>query len=351
MKMKKYVVILIAASFLGTGCKKKYEEGFNAGKQDGIVQGRLDGSDEGYSNGFSDGVQQSYDTAFTQGHADGLVTGYSEGSDYFLTAGFEEGHSDGQYDGQIAGDQAGYAVGYNTAYDSFYSSSYINGEDDGYDDGYSDGRSDGYDDGYSDGSDDSYYDGYDDGFDDGYDDGYYDGYDDGYYDSSDQGRANGSAIKSNNPSVKIAAMVNSDLIDYSKLKRFNSRPYLSIGLNHADNGTLDMEKLSALKEKHYLTQMSHQIQVRFGLSSDRSYNIAKAANQFNKLSGTRELTDKDAELFATNVIGIDIKSIENALAKSMKGDSKLLNELLKSVAVHNETSPEKVNQIITEIFF
>jgi len=121
--------------------------------------------------------------------------------------------------------------------------------------------------------------------------------------------------------------------------------------SHPETDLKAMEKLAALKEKHYLNQMGRQIQAKFGLSSDRSLKIAKVAHQFNQLSGSRELTEKDAELFAVGVMGASMKDVEVAMKKSMKGESELFDKLLNDIASHNGTTPEKVNGIISQIFF
>ena len=126
---------------------------------------------------------------------------------------------------------------------------------------------------------------------------------------------------------------------------------MSIGSNHADNGSVDMEKLASLKEQFYLNQMAQQLEVRFALSSERSKEIAKVAHQFNKLAGSRELTEKDANVFSVAVIGKSIKDIEKAMKASLQGDSTELKAMLNEIAVHNKTSPETVNRIITEVFF
>src|SRR5690606_9360613 len=103
--------------------------------------------------------------------------------------------------------------------------------------------------------------------------------------------------------------------------------------------------------RHYLNQMAIQIKARFGLTSERASDIATIAHQFNKLSGTRELTEKDANVFAVEVIGKNLKVVEAAVSKSLKGESSELNQLLGEIAGHNQTTPENVNKIIGEIFF
>ena len=357
--MKKYIVLLIAASFLGTGCKDKYQEGFNAGKDEGIADGQAAGQTEGFNNGYNSTYDGAYDVAYNNGLADGTAQGYSEGQVYYETNNnYEDGFADGFSQGYAQGGTDGFNDGYDVGYDQTYNPAFNVGESDGYYDGYDngyndgaiDGDADGYADGYNDGEaiafDEGYNDGYNDGEVIGYNNGYNVGHNDGYSDGS-----MGSSVKSKNPSVKLAAMVNSDLIDYSKLEKFDSKSVVSMGMSHADNGTVDMEKLAALKEKHYLNQMGRQIQARFGLSADRSMKIATVAHQFNKMSGTRQLTEKDAELFAVGVIGTSLKNVEKAMEKSMKGDSELFNNLLSDIATHNDTTPEKVNGIISTIFF
>lgn len=382
----KYLVILVSAAFLTTGCKDKYQEGFNAGHAEGLTDGRADGHSDGfydgaYSSGQSDGYDQgladgeayyaendtfgegytigyneTYQTGVNVGYADGRALGYSESYDASYTRAFNEGDADGYNDGYTDGSYAGaadgstdgyndgYAVGEQTMFSAGYDDGYSDGEYVGYQEGYDDGSNAGYNDGY----DDNYTVGYDEGYADGEVDGYEEGYDDGYYDAS-----MGYAGKSSNPSVKMAAMVNADLIDYTKLQKFDSKSVMSAGLvlSHADSGTVDMEKLASLKEAHYLNQMAQQIQAKFGLSSDRAQNIATVAHQFNKLSGSRELTEKDANVFAVGVIGKNLKDVEAAVAQSLKGDSAQLDSMLKEIAGHNGTSPENVNRIIGEIFF
>ncbi len=54
------------------------------------------------------------------------------------------------------------------------------------------------------------------------------------------------------------------------------------------------------------------------MSNKRSQEIAKIAHQFNKNAGSRELTEKDANSFAKDIIGKSIGEIEQAVKKSMR---------------------------------
>ena len=391
--MKRYIVLFVATAFLGVGCKDKYQEGFNAGQAQGLNDGRRDGLAQGYNDGFVVGSNGAYDRGYADGRTAGHTEGFNDGRAYYTShntyghgyddgfvVGFNDGKFDGDYDGYNDGyndhyDTArnqGYNTGVNDGYSDGYNIGFAEGDEDGFYDGYQDGSAityqsgynDGYDDGdaqgYSDGFADGRYDGNQDGYDLGYDDGFLDGdatgfqdgYDDGFDDGYGYALGLSVASKSSNPSVKLAALVNSDLINYSALKKFDaSAARSSLGLSHADSSTVDMEKLATIKEQYYLGQMGQQLQARFGLSAERSKEIAVVAHQFNKLAGTRELTDKDADAFAISVIGHNLKDIENAVKKSAKGESEVLNEMLSDIAEHNKTTPENVNSIISTIFF
>lgn len=351
--MKKYLVLFVAVTFLGTGCKKRYEQGVKDGEIAGMSDGQADGLTDGYTAGYNNSYTTNYNSSFQTGQSDGYAQGLDDGEAYYTTNdNYGDGFNDGFEDNYGIGQTAGYNDAYTPAYNSGYANGYANNGSYGYGDGYNDGYDDSYYIGYDDGADDGYYDGYNSGYDDGYDDNYGIGYTDGYYDGYDAGIGNN--VKTSSPSVKLAAMVNQDLFDYSKMQKFDSKSVLeggAIALNHADSGSVDMEKLAALKEQHYLGQMAAQVQAKFGLSSQRSKEIATVAHQFNKLAGSRELTEKDSNVFAKGVIGVNIKDVEAAVSKSLKGESSELNTLLSKIAQVNDTTPENVSNIINQIFF
>lgn len=56
-----------------------YNDGYNAGRENGFTAGRTEGELVGYENGYDDGVLQGYQTGYTAGDRDGYARGYSEG--------------------------------------------------------------------------------------------------------------------------------------------------------------------------------------------------------------------------------------------------------------------------------
>ena len=344
----KKITFLICLSLALFSCKSRYEKGYDDGFDEGHAEGYAETYDGAYQNGVADGRVEGQDLGYNAGHYQGYEQGYQNSRDDFASADYLSGYSDG--------------------YDSGYDDNFLVGQADGAQDGKFDGKEDGYNDGYDDGHYSGYNSGYDEGYDDGYSSGYYyaGGYSDGYdsgYDSgysdgssdyeSDYGDAMGSSLKSNNPSVKLAAMVNSDLIDYTKLQKFNSNSALergSIVFSHADSGSVDMEKLAALKEKHYLNQISMQLQATYSLDRDAASKIARVAHQFNKVSGSRNMSEKDAKAFSKELVGFDLALVRGAVKDSMKGNSSKLNELMNKASKTMGTSPEQLNKMILKIF-
>lgn len=391
-KMNKYLVVLMATAFLGTSCNSKYDQGFDAGYGQGYSQGKDETYQTGYNDGLSDGQTDGYNTGFADGETDGYNEGYDDARDDFAsdeyndgfaqgetqgysngyTVGYDGGYLDGKEDGLDDGFDDGYdqgygigfnngeAQGYTVGYNNAFSEGVVDGQNQGYSIGYGDGFEDGDAAGYADGYDDGYYDagntGYNDGFDDGYDDSYAISYDEGYEAGFDDGYDYGIGLSapSTNPSVKLANQVNKDLINYAALPKFDSKSVLESGtivFSHDAGGSVDMEKLAALKEQFYLNAMGSQLQSNFGLSSESAKRIATVAHQYNKIGSSRSLTEKDASAFSKELIGFDMAEIEGAVKKSAQGQSNDLKGLLDQASKKIGTTPENFNKMISEIFY
>lgn len=347
--MNKYLAVLTATAFLGTGCKTSYQKGFdsgysgtystghsetyNSGLSSGEAAGRVDGQAAGYSDGHTQGYAQGFDHAFDLYASADYQLGFGAGSTAGYNLGYNEGESLGAYQGSIDGYQNGLDDSYVDNYNNGYSIGSADGNNDGYTNGYADYFSSSYSSGYSVGSTNGYNEGYDIGWNDGYNDGL------------------GNSV-SKNPAIALASQVNSDLVDYAALPKFDKTQALtSMALNHADGGSVDLEKLAALKEQFYLGAIKNQLSAKFGLSTASATKIANIVHQFNKAAGSRELTTEDASAFSQNLVGFDMNSIENAVRKSAKGESSDLTKLVEKAAGNLDMSPESFNNMITTIFF
>lgn len=326
MKAQKGLAVLATVSLLGlsVACNDRYQEGFTAGK------------DQGY--------RQGYDVGYDDGFADGDEAGFARAKTFFASGDYNTGFEAGK----VVGVQIGYNQGLTVGKAEGYTTGYNVGKLESYDRGYKDGIYDGYDMGYDDGLADGYDMGYDDGFGDGYDVGYDDGWSDGY------GLSVGKS-KNLKGYANLLSMVHNDMIDYSKIKapKKTSRGLVVNGNMLFEETSLtskDTLKRAAVVEQYLVGEMAKQVQGKFGLNAERSLKIAKASNHFRKYSSKRALTAEDTNAYAEEIIGDDLKSIEKAYERSMKGDVSGLKSVIEKAALKNETSPEKMSEIVASMF-
>lgn len=342
MKAQKSLAVLATVSLLAlsVGCNDRYAEG--------IAEGKAQGYDEGYDDGYVDGDKDGFERAKTYFASADYNDGFNDGKTQGISIGYSQGYGVGKNDGLAQGYTQGYGVGKQDGKREGY--------DLGYDDGYDDGVNDGYDLGYDDGA----YDGYNIGFSDGYDDGVLDGYDIGWEDGYDAGwdDAYGLSVgKSKNLKgyANILSAFHNDLIDYSKISapKVTKRGLVANGqllLSETSTTNKDTLKRAAVTEQYLVVEMAKQVKGKFGLSAERSLKVAKAANHFRKYSSTRALTAEDTNAYASEIIGADFKSLERAYENTMKGNLSDLNSIIEKAAEKNGVSPEKMGQIVTQLF-
>ncbi len=309
-----------------------------------------------YQEGFDAGKSSGYKEGYDVGYKAGDTAGYDRAKAYFQTADYNKGFADGNAKGQKTGYDLGYTDGVKDGKSSSgdvtaaYNNGYNDGQKDGYDSGYSDGTKDGYDVGYTDGTKDGYDLGYTDGTADGYDVGYTDGYADGY-----SGLSVGPTQKLPGY-ANLLSLLHNDLIDYSKIKAptMNAKGIFVNGkllFSESSITSKDTLKRQAVVEQYLVVEMAKQVMGKFQLSADRSLKVAKAANHFRKYASQRALTAEDTNAYASELIGANVSTIVKAYENSMKGDISGYQSVMQAAAAKNETSPEKMSQIMTELFF
>jgi flagellar biosynthesis/type III secretory pathway protein FliH len=393
MKNKIVTVLALTMSLGLVSCKKSYLEGFSAGEVQGYNNGYNDGYGDGYDAGYDVGWENAkvyfssadYASGFSDGQAQGLVTGYNNGHAAGLSQGLNTGYNNGYGDGYLDGDEngfargqtSGYNLGYNDGFDdgvdygmdpAALTAAYNNGYDDGFDDGYDLGIFDGYNLGYDNGFDDGYDFGFDDGYDYGFSDGYYVGYDDGYYDGS-WGFSSALSLASTtdldglphnnmsnaNPKVSVAATLASDLVDMKKVQKLEDA-YIkgfkqSLGvLEETQMTPKDLNKLAAAKESFRVKQLTNEIAGEYGLNPERADKIAKLAIAWRKNANSRAITAEDADAFSEGLIGVNIKEIEAAYKKTLKGEMGDLTVVLKKAAEVNEISEFHASRLMLKLF-
>ncbi len=113
----------------------------------------------------------------------------------------------------------------------------------------------------------------------------------------------------------------------------------------------DLDKARALVESMQSDAMAQNIAANFGLSYDRSVQIAKMAQSWNKLSKTRAMTDADADGVIqkmTGVTGEAMKSAETAMIQY--GNHAPMDAILNTAAQVNGTTSENMSAIMNQLF-
>ena len=334
MKTQKVLAMLATVSLLGlsVSCADRYAEGL------------ADGKAQGYTTG--------YDAGYDDGYVDGDAAGYDRAKAYFASAGYNQGFNDGKAIGITQGYNTGYTAGQGNV-TAQVAAAYTNGYGKGYDDGYDDGTLDGYDMGYDDGVLDGYDMGYDDGvldgYDLGYDDGFADGYDVGYDDGFFDGGLSVGKSKALKGYANLLSMAHNDMFDYSKIAapKSSARGIVANGKLLFEETSLtnkDTLKRAAVVEQYLVIEMAKQVKGKFGLSAERSLKIAKASNHFRKFSSMRALTNEDTNSYVTEMIGVDLKTIEAA------HESGNMKSVLDAAASKNGTTPEKMAEVLAKNF-
>lgn len=104
----------------------------------------------------------------------------------------------------------------------------------------------------------------------------------------------------------------------------------------------DLEKMAALKEAYLLENQSEHLQVNFGLSAERSQEIAKLTKVWEKAGG-KQLSIAEQDAFAHELMGFTFSELIESV---QEGNGQSLEQLLEKAAFKNGTSPEHMRQII-----
>lgn len=108
----------------------------------------------------------------------------------------------------------------------------------------------------------------------------------------------------------------------------------------------DLELMGAKVEDNNAVEVGERLATQYGLSADRSQEIAKTMSAYNKLISKRALTAYEKNQFSTTLLGVDYNTAEKGLKS---GDSDDFDSLMEQAAETNGTSPEAVSAIIKDM--
>ena len=107
----------------------------------------------------------------------------------------------------------------------------------------------------------------------------------------------------------------------------------------------DLEKMGGMAQSFKVLKDAEFYAAQYGLSESRSIEVAKMVSAFKQVSGSRSLTDADAESFSQELLGVSFGEVKSALT----GTASNLDALIEKAAEKNDISPEHMSEIIGTI--
>ncbi|MEK7356350.1 MAG: hypothetical protein AAB250_07865 [Bdellovibrionota bacterium] len=111
----------------------------------------------------------------------------------------------------------------------------------------------------------------------------------------------------------------------------------------------DLAKVAAFKQEVRVQKSAKNIQASFGLSEERSREVAKLAVQLADAPKS-SMTTQDYDNFSKELLGSSITQFNSAMKKSAEGDAAALSNLLDKAAQVNGVGPEHMNKIVSGLF-
>ena len=125
--------------------------------------------------------------------------------------------------------------------------------------------------------------------------------------------------------------------------------YTGLTFEKVQSTSKDLEKYAALAQEKVIKSRAENVAAKFGLSVERSKDVVRLAMAW-KQSGGKELSDKQQDSFAKELLGFSITDAKAAAQQKEAGNSNALDSLVEKAALTNDTSPENVRQIIDQYF-
>ena len=109
----------------------------------------------------------------------------------------------------------------------------------------------------------------------------------------------------------------------------------------------DLAKVAALKEQAQLDKSAQFLSKEFGLSLERSKEVARLTTHWKKAS-LKGMTDAEQDAFSTELLGFSITAGKKAAQRAIEGDNASLQSLINSAAKTNGITPEHVSKLLTK---
>jgi hypothetical protein len=123
--------------------------------------------------------------------------------------------------------------------------------------------------------------------------------------------------------------------------------FTGIQFEKSEESVKDVSLLAELAEEAVVSENAKFISEKFGLSVERSKDIVRIGHAWQKQGG-KDMTTKDQDAFAKEMLGFTITEALDAVQKKNEGSLDALEDLIGKAAETNETTPEHVKTLISE---
>lgn len=110
----------------------------------------------------------------------------------------------------------------------------------------------------------------------------------------------------------------------------------------------DLERMGANREGSQIDELRDHLVEDFGLSEQRSHEVARVLHSFNQVQEKRVLTNKERNILSKKLFGTDFIKGKQALENHIQGDSSSYEDLLQKAAELNGISPEDISAMASE---
>ncbi len=108
----------------------------------------------------------------------------------------------------------------------------------------------------------------------------------------------------------------------------------------------DLEKIGNFTDKIKKEKISEELIANYGLSVERSAEVANLLSDYTRITQKRSLTEKEQDYFSKKVLGVGFKDADSVIKG---GNTEDLGNLIQKAAELNGTTPEQMQEIFVNI--
>ena len=117
----------------------------------------------------------------------------------------------------------------------------------------------------------------------------------------------------------------------------------------AQPSSKDLQKVAAFSQAYEVELSAKKVQQKFGLSLERSSEVAKLAIQIKNVG---KMSNDDYDSMSRQLLGVPITKLDSAMAKTAAGDSSASNDIsdiIDSAASTNGIGPEQARLLLNSL--